>query len=727
MTTDAFKIYTYTNKVKKGCDRLIQHKYETEFTWTTFYMEFADQLLQYKHHRKDLLILLEDVYAALKINYPFAEKGEPIDDICPFTVFGSFNKGITNNNRIKLANAIGKKIGVKAQIPTDFDGIPVLNNMSAWFFGYENDRSTSDISNLWSLFEVAISYANEETEELRDQFIHIFDIVLSQYGVKWNLTMGLFWIRPFTYLNLDGVNRTYILEHALFSNSIQITNLKTPPNGETYLKLLHYVQENLKSDDANVNTFPALSYAAWTDAENESHSEDKKEIKGKLKYWIYSPGPNASMWDEFSEAGIMGLQWDALGDLKQYPSKEDMKQQMKKLYGEQYTYINAGHATWQFSNEINIGDVVFVKKGQRLIIGYGIITSTYMFDDTRDEYKHILQVDWTDTGELPHPGQAVNKALTDITSYTDYVKNLNDLVTEKSDYEQEDFEVTYDTYTKDDFLDQVFMNEASYKDLVTILHHKKNLILQGAPGVGKTFLAKRLVYSMMGEKDDSRVNMIQFHQSYSYEDFMMGFRPTETGFTLSDGPFYTFCKKAEMDSERDYFFIIDEINRGNVSQIFGELLMLIENDKRGQELRLIYKDELFSIPANVYIIGMMNTADRSLAIIDYALRRRFSFYTIKPAFDSNGFQRMLKQSKNTTLDKLVAIVQALNHAIANDESLGEGFQIGHSYFVTDEPIDDATLSLIVNYELIPLLEEYWFDELEKVNEWAFKLRDVIHD
>ena len=221
--------------------------------------------------------------------------------------------------------------------------------------------------------------------------------------------------------------------------------------------------------------------------------------------------------------------------------------------------------------------------------------------------------------------------------------------------------------------------------------------------------------------------MIQFHQSYSYEDFIMGFRPSEAGFELKKGAFYNFCKKAEIDSDNDYFFIIDEINRGNLSKIFGELFMLIESDKRGIQLQLLYSDEKFAVPKNVYIIGMMNTADRSLAMLDYALRRRFAFYEMHPGFETEGFREYRMGLENEKFDKLIHCVESLNAVISGDDSLGDGFCIGHSYFcnLTAETITDRALSGIVEYELIPLLKEYWFDEPLKVKDWTNNLRSAI--
>lgn len=284
-------------------------------------------------------------------------------------------------------------------------------------------------------------------------------------------------------------------------------------------------------------------------------------------------------------------------------------------------------------------------------------------------------------------------------------------------------------YSKAMFLEEVFMTPEKYATLIGLLLRKKNIILQGAPGVGKTFAAQRLAFSIMGKKDTERVKIVQFHQSYSYEDFVMGYRPNGESFSLFEGPFYSFCRLAKDDSDHPYFFIIDEINRGNLSKIFGELLMLIEADKRGDKhaIHLLYKDEPFSVPENVYIIGMMNTADRSLAIIDYALRRRFSFFDMEPAFQSQGFKKRQAEIRNLKLNSLVLCVEALNTAISEDASLGIGFRIGHSYFCTNDIIDSIWLRSVVDYELIPLLNEYWFDEPSKIEEWSIRLRSTLNE
>jgi 5-methylcytosine-specific restriction protein B len=297
-----------------------------------------------------------------------------------------------------------------------------------------------------------------------------------------------------------------------------------------------------------------------------------------------------------------------------------------------------------------------------------------------------------------------------------------DMIREENPVAQE---ASIDAYRKSDFLDEVYMTEKRYENLVAVLRNKKNIILQGAPGVGKTFAARRLAWTMMGEKDDSRIEFVQFHQNYSYEDFMMGYKPVEDGFELKYGIFYRFCQKAANQPDKEFFFIIDEINRGNMSKIFGELLMLIERDYRGTKATLAYNGLSFSVPKNLYIIGMMNTADRSLAMIDYALRRRFSFFEVEPGFDSEGFIHYQNSLNNETLNKLVNKVKDLNREISLDKSLGKGFCIGHSYFCGRDVCTEEWLHSIVDYDILPMLSEYWFDDANKLQRWENILQGVF--
>ena len=590
-------------------------------------------------------------------------------------------------------------------------------------------------------------------------------------------------------------------------------------------------------------------------------SENDKKQK---HVWLYSSGENAQKWQECLDNSAMYIDWGELGDLSKYASKQEIQKAIKRVYGDR-GYKNACFATWNFAQDIKIGDVIFAKKGRSSIVGRGVVTGDYVFDDGRSAYPNVRSVTWDKYGYWPCEGLPM-KTLTDITDDTELVAKLNDLVdkttsvaqlstdeacghwwlnanpkiwsmaewvvgqeqsytllnesghkrriyqnfldakvgdivicyestptrqivglatisqasdgvrivfkkketlTTPIDYAdikdipelqkmefkinpngsffrltQEEYDTIFDVirennevlqptdkqpYSDKDFLNEVYMEEADFHNLQNVLEIKRNIILQGAPGVGKTFAAKRLAYSIMGMKDDSRVCFVQFHQNYSYEDFIMGYKPNEDSFVLRKGIFYDFCTLAKNDPDQKYFFIIDEINRGNLSKIFGELLMLIERDYRGDKhkITLAYNGERFYVPENLYIIGMMNTADRSLAMIDYALRRRFSFFAMKPGFDSTGFKNYLQGLHSDKLKELVSVVKDLNKTIREDDSLGAGFEIGHSYFCKQTEVSDGWLHAVVNYDIIPMLEEYWFDNKSKVDEWSSRLKNSI--
>ena len=723
---------------------------EELYTWVPFYTELANKLLPYKNDRAALIDKLQAMYESIDTKLPKLDDGGVPNDIDPFTIFGLFNKGISSQNRRKIVAALADVFCITAELPNDFAGTPLLNNLNATFYAFIGDsrRGESDIDNLWDLFEAELALADADNPENRNAFAAAFDKTVGQFGLGWKLTMGLYWARPLAFINLDSRNRWFMGDTA--KAGVPIASImpkeKDAPihDGKHYLAICDTIRAELNSADCSYNGFPSLSTAAFIESERvnrerkaaakAAEQEAEENALGDagvevVHYWLYAPGEGASMWEDFYTRGVMGLGWHELGDLREYSTKEDMRLALQQIRGNETSQKNSAHAVWQFTHDIKPGDIVFVKRGRTEILGRGVVVGGYAYDADAGHYPNLREVKWTHKGHWTHDDQFAMKTLTDVTDYTDFVEKVNG-------YFEEDAEETLGgtlpadlPYDREQFLSEAYMDEETYDTLVGVLRSKKNIILQGAPGVGKTFVAKRLAYSMMGAKDRDRVMMVQFHQSYSYEDFIEGFRPSASGFDLIKGSFYTFCKKAQDDTDNDYFFIVDEINRGNLSKIFGELFMLIENDKRGpnNKLQLLYSRERFYVPSNVYLIGMMNTADRSLAMLDYALRRRFAFFDLRPGFDSKGFIAYRDSLGNPKLNNLLACTVKLNAAISDDDTLGDGFCIGHSYFCGMKAADvtDAKLSAIVEYELAPMLREYWFDEPSKVREWTDALRKSI--
>ncbi len=473
-------------------------------------------------------------------------------------------------------------------------------------------------------------------------------------------------------------------------------------------------------------------------------------------------------WTHIGEWEYKGLALKTLTDISKYP--DFVKKLAELVVNEttpkqsesperQYWWLVASPKVWTFS-EINVGDT----QEFTLLNDNGHKRNVYQ--NFLDAKKGDMVICYTSTPTLQITALGeINKDTDDKNLYfrkTEHLVNTIDYATVRDTVELQNMEFmtgggrgtlfklnvdeyeilmeiirkenpivsaeTMQSYSDKDFLDEVFMHETELKRLKSLLRMKKNIILQGAPGVGKTFTAERLAYTLMGVKDENRIGKVQFHQNYSYEDFVMGYKPNGTGgFDLRDGTFYKFCKKAQNSPNEDFFFIIDEINRGNLSKIFGELLMLIENSYRGDKhaIKLAYKDDVFAVPENLYIIGMMNTADRSLAMIDYALRRRFSFFDMKPGFTTEGFKAYQNKFSSETLNKIVAGIISLNETIKNDNSLGEGFCIGHSYFCNQNEYSDGWMENIIEYDIEPMLREYWFDDKDKYNTQINLLRELL--
>jgi MoxR-like ATPase len=448
-----------------------------------------------------------------------------------------------------------------------------------------------------------------------------------------------------------------------------------------------------------------------------------RERFGTARVWAISAGEGARLWEVFQKERIAAIGWDYLGDLCGYANREEIQAALQAQEGG--TPTNNSLACWQFANEMQPGDFVLAKQGREVALGFGIVRSAYRYDDSRPEYQHVREIEWKRVGRwsLPEGYSVVAKTLTDFSPHKPTLQKIFERIDGNGNGDPDENDYTLEHAVRD-----IFLERDELVRIIDSLGRKKNVILEGAPGVGKTYAARRLAWAWIGRKDDTRVGMVQFHQSYSYEDFVQGWRPrAEGGFELQDGIFHRFCSRAERDPEHRYVFIIDEINRGNLSKVLGELMMLIEGDKRGPgfAIPLTYSrslEERFYVPENVYVLGMMNTADRSLAMVDYALRRRFSFVRIPPAFSMDGFTNYLEEDgvEESLVERIVERMTELNRVIAEDtRNLGPGFEIGHSYFVPgpeEEGRDEAWYQRIVRQEIEPLLREYWFDQPQRVAE-----------
>ncbi|EKF9834436.1 AAA family ATPase [Vibrio cholerae] len=600
--TEGLTDFTFNNK-PQDIDRFRNAPYWKErfgdtpvdkqrFKWTQFYEEFADKLLAYKDDRAPLMAAIHnlpnkiDSISVLQ-DQPKEGTKELLSDICPFTVFGLFNRGITDANRIAIANELAAFLEVETPVPNSFEGIPVVNNQRSWFFGYKYRRGEHDIDTLWNLFEAAIEHANNSETDTAEVLYEAYEAATKCWGTGWNLSMGLYWIRPWKYLTLDGQSQTYITKKL---------GLKIGKNGEKgrcsskdYFGLIDDLETRFQEDAYPVHSFPELSLSAW------------------------------------------------------------------------------------------------------------------LFKDT-DTSAHPKATDLDDE-ELSAEEDEVTVQKAPIEPYT-----IDDIIA-----------------------DGCFLERESIAKIIAQLRNKKNLILQGPPGTGKTWLAKKLGFAVMGQKDENSLRAVQFHPNLSYEDFVRGWRPSGEGkLTLVDGPFLEMINQAKQDASKKYVVVIEEINRGNPAQIFGEMLTLLEADKRtpSEALELSYRrvdGERIHIPANLFVIGTMNIADRSLALVDLALRRRFAFFDLKPTF-GESWRNWVNSKSGINEDFLQSIEQrivSLNNEISKDRNLGPQFKIGHSYVTPplNTKIEDAAAWFqgVVETEIGPLLEEYWFYDIER----AIKSKDAL--
>jgi 5-methylcytosine-specific restriction protein B len=696
------------------------------FTWIPLYSELATKLAAWEDRQADLLSALEKLrQEGVKVT-PFndrdkAGKQVPLTEIDPFTFFGTFNRGTKDKERLAILSGVKSLLGASAAMPTDFDGIPILNNQRSWFVAYLAKRVRDDVATLWRVFRLALSDAPLDDPLFADAF----NAALKVRSVATNLTMGLFWIRPNTFLNLDATNRAYL-------------DIDLPSGGLT----AKFYIDTVKSVARRGTPFPEISLAAWQALRDPKASATKKPAvpahqKKDIDYWLvgaYWTGTDTpDRTQQFLDEGIWqnGYKDQYLDKVRAMKVGDKIAIKAAATQKKNLPFDARGNTVSR--NTIKAIGTIVANRGD----GRTVEVEWDPAFEEKDWYFYTSQrTVWRLKTNDSYPmkdcvGRLIAFIWEDVPQDYDWFCNRWYGAEKPTAPADDDGNPVEEPYGIDDLIDSgAFLTESEIRQVLGRLELKKNLILQGPPGVGKTFLAQKLAFALMEAKATSRIEFVQFHQTYSYEDFIRGYRPlaNEAGaFGLQDAIFYNFCKRAAEDLDNAYVFIIDEINRGNVSQIFGELLMLIESDKRGPEyaVPLVYHkvdEPRFYIPENVHLIGLMNTADRSLSIVDYALRRRFAFMTLTPRFGSEEYKTWLSErDMPATLVALVTnrMVQ-LNKMIADDNLLGESFQVGHSFFcpIGDDfsDLDRSWYEGIVRTEVLPLLREYWFDNPKRARE-----------
>ena len=691
---------------------------DSRFGWAGFYMEFADRLLVHKGDRGELVAKVREVCNSLGYNYldnsGTANEATGLPDICPFTTMGTFNRGISSANRKRIATEIGRFLGVKEPVPESFDGIPTLNNQNSVVFWDRND-----IGALWQVFDDAIQLAANEDEYTRQSFVDSYDRALEGKGIGKDLTMGLFWMRPHRFVPLDGKSSQYIAGSlgAALPDSI-------PPDGHEYLELAEGLQRRFANTDFPVKSFQELSLAAY----------EPTTLGPSSAVWLIRAGAQGQDEDSNLDHGLASLGWEEVPDLTGVADLDAVRDRVRQGFpvaSNHYIGSAAGQLA-TFVQDIQEGDIVVLPLKTRAgLVALGRITGPYSYQEVEGAQRHTRAVDWirtdvprSDFGQELQSSLNFNRTVHRIQGHgaTARIESvLSGGRVPSGTVPTPISEVT--PYAVADIIDDgCFLEESSLRMMLNRLEVKKNLILQGPPGTGKTWLAKRLAFALVGHKDERRVRRFQFHPNLSYEDFIRGYRPDGEGrLTLVDGPLLEVINVAKSSHPDAYVMVIEEINRGNPAQILGEMLTLLEADKRdaGEALRLAHprsETERVYVPDNVYVIGTMNIADRSIALVDLALRRRFAFVELVPKF-GEVWQNWVNSQSGVPRDFLMTIegrITVLNERIAGDPRLGPQFCIGHSY-VTPAPgilIGDPIgwFTEVVETEIGPLLEEYWFDK-----------------
>jgi 5-methylcytosine-specific restriction enzyme B len=703
------------------------------FGWIPFYESLATKLAGYELRQTELIAYLEGLRAQGLAITPLNDRnasGERflVTEIDPFTFIGVGNRGVTNEKRIRIFAEFAKFFGIGEPVPTAFAGLPIMNNQNSWIMPWQADRERTDIETLWEVFRLALG-----PDPLSNAaFGAAFDRALRIHNVNFNLTIGLFWARPRTFLALDR-------------NTRQFLKVQVPRDGLSFSFYAPLVKQVVLQHPEGI---PQLSQDAWLSTREESpqppvteqeslgnHSQTSTSGQSDINYWMvgawWQDRDPQDQTERFIEKGIWenGYTDHYLDEVRAMRPGDRIAIKAAGTQRRNLPFDNRGRTASRIIVRAtgtvlkNLGD------GRRVEVEWdkrGTDRAWYFYTNRGTV--------WRLNPTEPAAQQLIRFAFDgEKQDYAYFLGEGNG--SGESDNEGRAGGVGPKPYSIDDAVAEgVFLETDTLEEILRRLNAKQNLILQGAPGVGKTYLARKLAYALMEELDDRRIWSVQFHPSYSYEDFVRGFRPgvNPGAFDLVDGPLLHICAAAKTNPDLAFVMLIDEVNRGNTSQIFGELLALMEADKRGPShgVTPIYRrepTETLWIPENVYFIGTMNLADRSLALVDYALRRRFAFVTLEPQFASAAYREwhLKREMPARLLDRIIDRMTQLNMAIAADSRLGPNYRIGHSFFCPRgqdfSGLDDRWFRDVAETEVIPLLQEYWFDSRDVAEAEAKRL------